>query len=134
MHTLEIRATLSGTSLNSLDEFYVWDKNNSADIWHDFGIFCKAKVAANEMRDLKKESFNNSGQVYIVNMYFDEESQANSFISELEASDFWLDQIDPENTIYTVSTSISSVTPLQTGGANSMSGDWWDNPALDVNQ
>lgn len=132
MHTLEIKMTISGNDIQSLEEFYLFDRSiQTHDVYHDFGIYCKERVAANTMRDMKKESFDIENQVYTLNLYFDEESQAQSWLDNAVDNNWWPTQ---DNASYSSTETIKSVTPLQTAGAVAISSDWWDNPALDVNQ
>lgn len=138
MYTLETSITVNGNkNLQSLEEFYQFDRSLSTDdIWHNFGIYCKHSISMNKMRDLKKELWNTSAQQYKLNLYFNSSEDAEKALSELKENGYWP---GGTNSIFnsddlSASESIYAVSPLQVAGAVTMTDNWFENPAVDINQ
>lgn len=133
MYTLEVAVKVLQGGLNSLEDYYEFDKSISPpETWHNFGVFCQNRIAEGTMRDLKKESFSVETQTYTANLYFTTEADAISAQNDVATSNFWSSTIDSTEEKIQVTETIKSVSPLQTAGAVSLS-DWFENPALDVN-
>ena len=136
MFTIQATVTVLGNqNLATLDDYYAYDMSVcGSEKWHNFGIYAKTAIAQNKMRDLKKESWDPTTQQYTVNMYSNTEADANTVLQELKDNNLWYESIENHETVFSVSEVIAAVSPLQVSGAVTISGNWWENPALDVNQ
>lgn len=136
MYTIQTTITVLGNkNIATLEEFYAHDMTlTGSDKWHNFGVTAKHAVAMNKLRDLKKEAWNPSTQQYTLNLYSNTEEDAVQVLQNFKDNNVWINAIENYETFFDVSEVIAAVSPLQVSGAVSMSGDWHNNPALDVNQ